>query len=120
MIYILKFNSPIGGSKHRAQYYIGWCKDGAVNRRVAQHKRGKVAKITRAVVAAGIDIECVALIPGDKRVERWLKNKKNTRIVVERWKRGKLRLPFEWESTPLSNRGVTFPPDSENERFTVE
>lgn len=44
MVYILKFDRPIGG---RANYYIGWCEDHRFNARMRHHERGTGARLTQ-------------------------------------------------------------------------
>lgn len=83
MIYILKFDKPLGSDKHSARYYIGFCEDDACfNRRMKAHKRGQGAAITRAAVKRGIGWRVVATMEGDRSLERRLKNMKNTARIV--------------------------------------
>jgi len=50
-LYLLHFSRPLS----HAQHYLGVAYNG-VDRRVAEHQRGKGARITRAAVAAGIEL----------------------------------------------------------------
>lgn len=85
-IYILQFDQPLGNAKHTAQYYIGSALD--VTARFKEHQTGQGAAITRACVERGISFKVVAVIPGDRRLERKLKNRKNTRRLVDQIQRG--------------------------------
>lgn len=89
MIYILKFDRPLGSQNPRgkAQFYLGFCEDGKLEARLNEHRRGTGAKITRAAKLRGIGFLVVATLPGDRSVERWLKSQKSTPRIVERLKR---------------------------------
>lgn len=82
MIYILEFSEPL----HHARYYLGYCDDGRLQQRLAEHLSGQAAAITRAAVRAGIQLEVVVAIPGDRTLERKLKRQKNTPRIVRKWR----------------------------------
>lgn len=87
MVYLLRFSKSIGGKKHRAQFYLGWCKDAPnhLELRLSQHRRGVGARITAAAVAHGATLELVCTWPGYTRTdERRLKNRKNHRRLLGR------------------------------------
>lgn len=89
MIYVIRFSQRIGNPQNpraQAQYYVGWCKDSksALERRLAEHRAGTGARITAAAVARGLTLEVVFTMPGSRKVERQIKNQKNTRKFVER------------------------------------
>jgi predicted GIY-YIG superfamily endonuclease len=87
VIYVLRFSKPLGNPNNRrgsAQYYVGYCEDGGLDRRLAEHWAGQGAKITAAAVARGLSLEVVLTLPGDRRTERAIKNQKNTARFVER------------------------------------
>lgn len=70
-LYLLHFSRPLA----HAQHYLGVAKNG-IERRVEEHQRGAGAKITRAAVAAGIELTLVKTwlqVPRDK--ERRLKQR---------------------------------------------
>ncbi len=92
LIYILRFDRPLGGQHHQAQHYIGYCKAGRLDQRLQQHATGQGAAITRALVERGIGFELVASFPGNRQLERRLKNQKNTGRIIERYQRGTLVL----------------------------
>ncbi len=87
MIYILQFERPLGTALHSAQYYIGYCEDNRLEQRLAEHRMGRGAAMTRFAVANQIDFYVVAALPGDRRVERQLKRQKNCRRVLDRIRR---------------------------------
>lgn len=87
MLYILEFDRPLGNPHNprgMARFYLGWCKDGQLKRRLAEHRAGTGAAITRAAVAQGIGFEVVITLPGTRKDERRLKNLKNTPKLVRR------------------------------------
>jgi putative endonuclease len=85
-IYILEFQTPLGNEKHQARYYLGYCDN--LERRLKEHEQGKGAAITRACVERGISFKVVAYFPGDRTLERRLKNQKNTARIVANYRRG--------------------------------
>lgn len=82
MIYILKFTQTIGNKSNprgQARYYVGYCEDDRLDERLAEHRSGHGAAITRVVIEKGYDFEVALTIPGATRTdERKLKNRKNT------------------------------------------
>lgn len=82
MIYILEFSAPLGSEKHSARYYIGYCDDHLLQRRLKMHRDGRGAVITKAAVQRGLTLHLVATMPGDRTLERKLKNQKNTPRIV--------------------------------------
>ena len=96
MIYILKFSRKLGNldnPKAQAQYYVGWCEDDRLEERLDEHTSGRGAKITRAAIEQGITFEVVAVIPGDRWVERAIKNRGNTPKLVEQLARNGWQAP---------------------------
>lgn len=86
MVYILKFNKPLGNDRHQAAWYVGWCNEGCLEARLAYHRAGRGAAITRALMERGGDFEVVVIIPGaTKADERRIKNQKNTARFVRRY-----------------------------------
>lgn len=80
MIYILKFSEPIS----HAKYYMGYCADGRLKQRIAEHKRGEGARLTQVAVERGISFEVVVTMKGSRADERRLKNQKNTPRIVRK------------------------------------
>lgn len=72
MIYLLHFD---GGALARrgtrgARHYLGYCADGEVERRLAEHRAGKGARITAAASRAGLALVLVKTWAGDRARER--------------------------------------------------
>lgn len=86
MIYILKFESPLGNDKHRAQYYLGYCQPDRLGKRLAEHAKGQGAAITKALAQRGIGFSLVLTMPGDRNLERRLKNWKSHSKVIESYR----------------------------------
>lgn len=84
MVYILKFHSPLGNQRHQANYYVGYCDDGTLERRLMEHRRGRGAAITQAARLRGIGFDVVLTMPGDRTTERRIKNQHNHGRFVER------------------------------------
>jgi len=94
-VYILEFGQVIGSPtnpKGKAKFYVGWCKDGEVERRLQEHRNGAGAKITRYCANEGITITLIAVLPGTRKTERQIKNRKNTPRLVEQLRRKGLLL----------------------------
>lgn len=84
MIYLLTF-PDLGNERHRARYYIGFCADDREPaERLAEHRAGRGAAITRAVVERyGPDaLTMVWCVKGDRSLERRLKRQRNHRRFV--------------------------------------
>ncbi|HEY9826950.1 MAG TPA: GIY-YIG nuclease family protein [Stenomitos sp.] len=71
-VYLLHFNPPL----HHARHYIGFAKT-SVERRIRQHQQGTGAALTKAAIAAGIQLELARIWEGNRSLERQLKNLKN-------------------------------------------
>lgn len=75
LVYLLHFERPLGSDLHQAQHYIGWALDLAA--RMADHRAGRGAAITRAALDRGIAFEVVRTWPDrDRLFERALKAQK--------------------------------------------
>jgi predicted GIY-YIG superfamily endonuclease len=81
-VYIIQLERPMGSTRHSARFYIGWAKN--IDTRLADHRAGRGSAMLRAAVERGIRFDIVAYMPGDKSLERWLKNKKNGKAAL-RW-----------------------------------
>ena len=78
MLYMIKFSSPLGGPKHQASLYLGYCAEGRLDKRLKEHKAGRGAAITRAAVLKGFSLEIVRVWPNlTRKDERIFKNRKN-------------------------------------------
>jgi predicted GIY-YIG superfamily endonuclease len=69
----------LGTKFHHAQHYIGWASN--VAGRLYHHRKGTGARFLAAVNQAGISYEIVREWPGDKQLERKLKNRKNASLL---------------------------------------
>ena len=70
MIYLLHFTAPLGDpSRPRmsARHYLRWAPEADWQDRIDAHRAGRGAAITRAAVAAGIELELVRTWPGEDR-----------------------------------------------------
>jgi hypothetical protein len=79
-VYLLHFDRPIGNPDNpraMAQHYIGHAR--RLSSRLAHHRAGTGARLTAAVVLAGIDFTVVRVWRNDRNFERKLKNQKNAR-----------------------------------------
>lgn len=77
-LYLLHFSQPLGDvSRPRmsAQHYLGWCARDELERRLAEHRAGCGAKITRAAVNRGIRLLHVWQHPGTPADERTRKQR---------------------------------------------
>lgn len=98
MIYLLEFDKAIGNPSVRhgtARYYLGYCEDHRLGKRLREHAAGRGAALTRAAVNAGIGWRVVLTIAGgDRAMERRLKSWKNHRRVLERFGRFHYMMPL--------------------------
>lgn len=107
-VYLLHFSAPLGNLANRraqASHYLGWAVD--LDRRVAQHRAGQGAAITRAAIERGISFEVVATWPGDWLLERRLKALKATPrlcpICGTHHRGGRLHVEATWLQLELPN-----------------
>jgi predicted GIY-YIG superfamily endonuclease len=80
VVYLLHFDQPIGDPTKvhgQASHYLGYAD--RLDRRLEQHFTGKGAKITQAVVKAGISMQLAQTWHGSRWFERKLKNRKNAK-----------------------------------------
>lgn len=73
-VYLLHFDRPIS-DKHTTQHYIGWAK--YLPSRALAHMRGQGARLTQVAVERGIGFVIAQTWPGDRTLERKLKNRKS-------------------------------------------
>lgn len=71
-IYLLHFAAPIS-DRHTTQHYLGWALD--VSARLVDHRAGRGATLTRVALERGIIFDVVRTWPGDRTIERQLKNR---------------------------------------------
>jgi len=76
MVYLIHFDRDYKGCCH----YLGFCKDGNMEKRLERHRAGNGAKLLRALNIAGINYKVVRIWEdGDQNFERRLKNQKNAK-----------------------------------------
>ena len=71
-VYLLHFSEKF----HHARHYIGYAERN-LDKRIKQHLTGQGSKLTKAVVAAGIELHLAQVWEGTRTFERQLKNRKN-------------------------------------------
>lgn len=99
MVYILAIEPPL----RHAQYYLGYCQDSGLTKRLQRHKTGSGATLTRAAIQAGRCLRLVAILPhADRSIERSLKNRKNTPRLVK----SIMSNPKNWSIYHETNREV--------------
>src|SRR6185437_732275 len=74
VIYIIHFDSPY----YHARHYIGFCAEGNLEQRLAQHRAGCGSRLMLAVELAGTDWTLALTHPSDRNFERRLKRSHNT------------------------------------------
>lgn len=74
-IYVLHFTQSVSHARH----YIGWTVEGGLERRIQEHRSGgaKASPLVRALIERGGDFHVAAVLPGDRFMERRMKNSKN-------------------------------------------
>lgn len=96
MIYVLKFEQPLGNPQNAramAQFYVGYCDDHRLEERLAEHRAGQGAAITRACNVRGIAFDVVLTLSGGRTVEHYLKHTyKNTPKLLARYERNPQQL----------------------------
>src|SRR5262245_6410586 len=106
-IYLLHFERPISRA-HTCQHYLGWALD--LDARLSAHRAGRGARLTQIAVERGIAFEVVRVWPGDRTLERRLKNRKEsprfcplcfpTARCVYACDAEQLELPFDFPAAP--------------------
>lgn len=118
-VYLLHFDQPLGNNVHHAQHYIGWAADLAA--RMAQHRNGTGAAITRAAIERGIAFDVVRVWPDrDRSFERALKRQKRGPKLCpicggpHAWRRScpsvdACQLPLDFDIPPWEHPEFTYP-----------
>lgn len=99
IVYLIHFDMPF---KH-ASHYLGYVQRD-LDGRVERHRSGNGAKLLAAVTKAGISFAVVRVWPGDRSLERQLKNRKNSPRLCPIY--GKIG------ATGSRNRGHARPPET--------
>jgi predicted GIY-YIG superfamily endonuclease len=74
-VYLLHFNKPY----YHAQHYIGYSDQ--LDKRITDHLCGMGARLIEVITIAGIEWRCVRTWPGDRHLERKLKNWHNAALL---------------------------------------
>ena len=78
MVYLIHFKRPIGdlsNPRGQARHYLGYADDLAA--RLEAHRNGNGAQLMEVVTDAGIPWELARTWPGDRALERKLKDRHN-------------------------------------------
>lgn len=84
VVYMILLDSPIGSEKHTAQTYLGWAGDGDWQRRLGEHRRGEGSRMLAYAASVGIEFHVVAVLEGDRKLERGLKNAGHGAALIAR------------------------------------
>lgn len=79
-VYLIHFERPIGdldNPRGQARHYLGYTDD--LDARLAAHRSGNGARLMEVVKQVGIGWELARTWPGDRGLERRLKNQHNAR-----------------------------------------
>lgn len=71
--YLIHLVQPLGSERKMAQHYIGTAID--VVARLTQHRAGRGARMLAVAAERGIGFDVVRLWPGDRTIERQLKQR---------------------------------------------
>lgn len=82
-LYLIRITPPLGNEKKQASLYLGYCKDGRLDERFAEHQDGKGAKMTKYAVENGHALEIVWTGKGSRKTERKLKKRRNHKRLLE-------------------------------------
>jgi predicted GIY-YIG superfamily endonuclease len=72
-VYLIHFDRPYKHSRH----YLGWTDN--VDARLERHRAGHGSRLMEVITDAGITWQLARTWQGDRRFERWLKNKHGAR-----------------------------------------
>jgi len=78
-VYLIHFDKPVGDADNprgQAQHYLGYTDD--LDARLEQHRAGNGARLLEVLRERGIGWRLVRTWSGDRRLERKLKNQKNS------------------------------------------
>lgn len=88
-VYLIQLASPLGGERHKAQFYLGSAGD--LNKRLAQHRAGTGAAMLRAANQKGIEYQIIKsirlpTIAAARALEKRLKRRqKNGWLAEQDW-----------------------------------
>jgi len=75
VVYCYHFSRPVS-PLHTCQHYIGYADD--LELRDADHRAGRGARLTQVALERGVELLLVWAIPGDRTLERRLKDQHHT------------------------------------------
>jgi predicted GIY-YIG superfamily endonuclease len=75
-VYLLHFAAPIAPGRHTCQHYLGVADD--LERRIAEHRAGRGSRLCEVAKERNISFEVVRVWEGSRKLERRLKNQKNS------------------------------------------
>ena len=78
VVYLVHFDRPISDN-HTCQHYMGSTSN--LTQRLAEHRAGTGSRLCQVAKERGIGFELVATWPGDRTVERQIKNRKNGKRI---------------------------------------
>lgn len=71
-VYLIHLHSPLGNERKLSSHYLGFAHD--VVARLTAHRAGRGARMLAVATERGITFDVVRLWPGDRTIERQLKN----------------------------------------------
>lgn len=89
-VYFIELSSPVGNDVHSAQTYIGYANDGDWERRLKEHRQGKGSKMLAYAASVGIEFRVIMTMPGDRKLERGLKNQGHGKQLFARLLAGRV------------------------------
>jgi putative endonuclease len=83
VLYLLQIDPPLMRKSAPTRYYLGYCKDGRLDERLAEHQAGTGAALTRAAVKRGCTLTVVWTSKrGTRKDERKLKRQRNHKRLL--------------------------------------
>lgn len=77
-VYLLHFDTPISPT-HTTQHYLGYAK--TLEDRIAVQEKGKGARLVAVALERDIQFTVARTWRGGRKLERQLKNRKNSRLL---------------------------------------
>lgn len=78
-IYVLRLYEKLARKDGGARYYLGYSADEYPINRLNAHRKGQGARFTQVARERGILWDIVLIIPGDRELERQIKNRGSIR-----------------------------------------
>lgn len=89
-VYLLHFDVNLAHARH----YIGWAKD--LDARLRHHGTSNGSRLMAAVSGAGIGFRVVRTWPGDRHLERKLKQRKDAASLCPQCRARRLAYRVQW------------------------